>query len=193
MKKLLIPILMFIWVAGNAQGNYFKFDAGIGGAMTLSNFKAFGVSASTEPKWFFTETISAGLRIEGNVLFAGSIESTSEDFSVGLSSRTAYLVKGEYYFIPNKVRPFVGIGAGLYSVAAITASSTGDADVSASVNTYGFAPEVGVTFKNFRISALYHIVPGTDIYSSSSGVNTEISRNYLVIQLGFKIFEVGKK
>jgi len=53
---------------------------------------------------------------------------------------------------------------------------------------YGFAPEAGVTFKNFRLSAIYHIIPGSDPLTVSTGNTQTVSRNYLVIQMGFKGF-----
>ena len=199
MKKLLFPVLLFIGLAVNAQESFFKLDMGAGGVMTLGNFKAYGLSFHLEPKWFFTETISGGFRFEGNIFFEGSIETTSEDVTYGVSSREAFLLKAEYYFIPDKVRPFVAVNTGLYSIASVNAGPSEEASLGTSIRTFGpsvwsfgFAPEAGVTFNNFRISVLFHIIPGGTTFISSTGGDIEVSNNYLVFQLGFKVFDAGK-
>jgi len=65
-----------------------------------------------------------------------------------------------------------------------------DSSLSA-VKSFGFAPEIGVTFNNFRLSGIYHIVSEGDGATISTGSGAEVDRNYFVIQLGFKIFQVG--
>ena len=182
-------LLICILVTGiiSAQDSYFKTDAGIGAAMTFGNLRSYGISVSTEPKVFITPQISAGIRLEGDVLFGGSVQSSSS-FSVGMSSRTATLLKGEYYLSEEENRLFVGLMAGRYAQANIGSGSGGGASITAG-RYFGFAPEVGVTFNdNFRISAMYHVVPGSDLVSVSSGETVSVSRNYFVIQLGFQAF-----
>ena len=191
MKKTLLMIaLVAIGFAANAQERFFKADAGIGGAFTLGEISSYGISASIEPKFFFNSQISAGLRLEGDALFGGKIDAESFQVEVNTSSRAAILAKGEYYFSDKRNRPFVGLMAGRYTQANIGTSSSGSASVAA-VSQFGFAPEIGYTFNNFRISGIYHFVPGTDLVSVSVGDPIEVSRNYIVIQLGFKVFSAN--
>ena len=187
MKKLLLIVsAVTLSCSLYAQGQI-KVDASIGAALTLSELKSFGISAAVEPKYFITAQISAGLRFEGDVLFGGSINADSQDFNVGLSSRAAQLLKGEYYFSENSTRPFVGLMVGRYTQANIGSSSSGEASIEAS-SDFGFAPEFGITFNNFRISAIYHVVPDTYIVSTGSGTPPEVTKSYMVITLGFKTF-----
>jgi len=191
MKKALFVLAMVIPLASNAQ-IFFKLDAGLGGAFTFGDLKSYGIMAHTEPKIFILPSLSAGMRFEGDALFGGSITDTESDLSVGISSRAAILLKGEYYFSENKTRPFVGCGFGMYTIANNSASGTGSASLEAG-NHFGVAPEIGVTFGNFRLSAMYHILTGNNLVEMTVGDPQEISMNYLVIQMGFKIFSVGER
>jgi len=183
----MIATAVVVGFTANAQERFIKGDAGIGGAMTFGEMSSYGISASFEPKFFFNSRVSAGLRFEADALFGGSIDTESTAVDVSASSRTAILAKGEYYLSDNRNRPFIGLMAGRYAQANIGSSSSGEASVAA-VSDFGFAPEIGYTFNNFRISGIYHFVPGKDLVSVSTGNPVEVSRNYLVIQLGFKVF-----
>jgi hypothetical protein len=191
MRKTLFVLMMVLPLASNAQ-IFFKLDAGLGGALTFGDLRSYGIMAHTEPKVFILPSLSAGLRFEGDALFGGSIsDAEGSNLDVGVSSRGAVLLKGEYYFTDNKTRPFAGLGFGMYTVANTAASGTGGASIEAG-NHFGVAPEIGITFGNFRLSAMYHILTGDNLVEISAGSPSEISMNYLVIQLGFKIFSVGE-
>ncbi|MFK7787125.1 MAG: hypothetical protein AB8B56_18535 [Crocinitomicaceae bacterium] len=194
MTRLLLCVSLLISSASFAQNGFFRADATIGGAFTTGNLKSYGISAGVEPKYFFNENISVGLRLSGEALFGGSIDGASSEVSLGISSRAANGIKGEYYLGSGNTKPFAGLMIGYYTQANIgTAVQGGGANVTASaVRTIGFGPELGVTFGNFRISGIYHLVPGKDLVSINTAVGgveqVEISRNYFVIQLGFRIF-----
>lgn len=59
-------------------------------------------------------------------------------------------------------------------------------------NQFGLVPQIGVIFNNLRLSGIYHPVTGKDLLTVLMGDFKEISRNYLVIELGFKIFGSNK-
>jgi hypothetical protein len=186
-KTFLLIALIAVGFAANAQERFIRGDVSIGGALTFGEVSSYGISAAFEPKFFFNSQVSVGLRLEGDALFGGTINAEDSQVEVNSSSRTAILAKGEYYFTDNRNRPFIGLMAGQYTQANIGTSSSGSASVAA-VSNFGFAPEIGYTFNNFRVSGIYHFVPGTDKVSVSTGDPIEVSRNYLVIQLGFKVF-----
>jgi hypothetical protein len=195
MKRILYAsILVFTLSSVHAQDRFIKADGGLGTAITLGELKSYGISASFEPKFFFNKRISAGLRMEGDVLFGGSLSGDAGTVSVSTSSRAAFLVKGEYYFSENQNRLFVGLMVGRYTQAnsgvEVNGNSIPDSSLSA-VRSFGFAPEFGVTLNNFRLSAIYHVVTGEDQVSVSTGNGVKVNRSYLVLQLGFKIFQVN--
>lgn len=185
---ILLAIGLIVAISAEAQDKFIKVDTNIGAAMTFGELNSFGISAAAEPKFFINPQLAVGLRLEGAVLFAGSV-SGDQEFDIGLSSRAAQLLKAEYYFGEDGTRPFAGLMTGRYVQANIGSSSQGEASITAGT-FFGFAPEIGITFNNFRLSAIYHVVPGTDLLVGAGvGSPPEISRNYMVIQLGFKVFQ----
>lgn len=199
MKYLLLTLLLGTSAMSYSQDYFFRSDGGLGGAFTTGSLKTYGISASVEPKFFFNENISVGLRLEADVLFGGSISGSSGDVTLGVSSRAAYCLKGEYYLGSGNTKPFIGLNAGMFTQANIGTSVKDDnASVSASaVRAFGIGPELGVTFGNFRISGIYNFVPGSDIVSINTSVGgieqVEVSRSYFVVQLGFRMFGINDK
>ena len=191
MKKLLLLFLIGISTTVLSQDSFIKMDGTIGGASTIGNLKSYGISAGVEPKFFFNSQLSLGLRLEGAALFGGKIDDDTENFQVGMSSRAAQLIKLEYYLTDTDNRLFFGAMFGRYTQANIGAASSGSASIGAAIS-YGFAPEVGITFNDFRISAIYHLVTGTDLISVDVNVGNavKVSRNYFVIHMGWKIFQL---
>jgi outer membrane protein W len=189
MKKIML--LMLVAIAFNAQAQMrIQFDMGLGAALSLEDFKAGGISANVEPKFFINNNISAGLRLEGDVLFGGSISTDGSEVSVGLSSRAAQCLKGEYYVTDLFARPYVGFGLGRFTQANLGANSSGEATISAS-SSFGVAPEVGLALGSFRLSAIYNVGTGSNLVEISVGDFEEISRNYLVLQMSWKLFRIG--
>ena len=190
MKKLFFLLAMlFVSAFTFAQVN-FKTDGGIHGGFSYCEVKMYGIGASLEPKLFLTPKISAGVRFEGTALFGGNIDASGENVSASTSATAAFLAKGEYYTRDEGTRPFFGFGLGYYTIGSNSASTDG-ASISAG-NHFGLAPQLGITFNNFRLSGIYHIVTGKDMLTVSAGDAMEISRNYLVVEMGFKIFGSNK-
>lgn len=193
MKKLLIGmILCSFLVSVQAQKISFQAVTGLGAALSFGELPAYGISVAAEPKIFIGNNIAAGLRMEGDVLIGGNIDAqNAANMSVGLSSRVLIGIKGEYYFTDMKVRPYVGFGVGRFAQANIGASGTGEVAVAA-ISAIGVSPELGLALGNFRLSALYHVVPGKDLVTIEVGDVREVSRNYLVLQMSWKLFGIGR-
>ena len=191
MKKTLVLLFAICALTANAQNEKsFQVITGLGGALTFGEMPSYGISASVEPKVFITNNIVVGLRFEGDVLFGGNIDSQNpQDISVSMSSRTAQLLKAEYYLSDLKVRPYAGFGFGRYTQANIGTLGTGEVSIAA-VNTFGVAPEFGLAFGSFRLSAIYNIVPGKDLVTIDVGDVRNVSRNYLVLQMSWKLFRI---
>lgn len=126
MKKLLLTTALFLSISTFGQDNFFRVDGSIGAAISQGKFKAYGVSAATEPKYFFYPNVSLGLRLEGDALFGGKIDGEGDDVQVGISSRASYTLKGEYYLGGGNTKPFVCIMAGMYTQANIGTNVKGE-------------------------------------------------------------------
>ena len=192
MKKLWIILFAIMPSAIFAQDIGFRLDAGLGAALTFSDMKSYGIAAFTEPKVTIGPSITAGIRFEGDVLFGGKVADEAENLEVGMSTRAAILLRGEYFIGQGKARPFVGLGVGRYTLANTTASGTGSASIVAG-NNFGVAPELGFAFGNFKLSAMYHIVGGSTLLTMEAGDPQEISNNYLGILMSFRIFGVNDR
>jgi hypothetical protein len=125
-------------------------------------------------------------------LFGGNIDDEAENINIGLSTRAAVLLRGEYFVGSGKVRPFVGLGVGRYTIANTSASGTGSASIEAG-NYIGAAPELGIALGHFKLSAMYHIVGGNTLVELSVGDPKEISNHYLGILMSFRIFGIHDK
>ncbi len=183
---LILPTAMF------AQNIGFRMDAGLGAGLTFGGLKSYGIVAFAEPKVTIGPSITAGIRFEGDALFGGSITEDAEDLEVGMSTRAALLLRGEYFIGSNSTRPFVGLGFGRYTIANTSASGTGSASIQAS-NNFGVAPELGFAFGNFKLSAMYHFVGGETLVEIDAGEPKTISNNYLGILMSFRVFGVNDR
>lgn len=183
---VLMPTAMF------AQNVGFRLDAGLGAALTFSGMKSYGIAAFTEPKVTIGPNITAGVRFEGDALFGGKISDVAEDVEVGLSTRAAILLRGEYFIGQNSTRPFVGLGLGRYTIASTSASGSGTAAIQAS-NNFGVAPELGIAFGHFKLSAMYHIVGGSSLVEMEVGEPQEITNSYFGILMSFRVFGIQDK
>jgi hypothetical protein len=192
MKKLWILLLVVMPTAMFAQDVGFRLDAGLGAGLSFSGLKSYGIAAFTEPKVTIGPSITAGIRFEGDVLFGGKVAEEAENLEVGMSTRAAILLRGEYFIGQGKTRPFVGLGFGRYTLANTSASGSGAASIVAG-NNFGVAPELGFAFGNFKLSAMYHFVGGSTLVNMEVGDPMEISNNYLGILMSFRIFGVNDR
>jgi hypothetical protein len=85
------------------------------------------------------------------------------------------------------VRPFIGAGFGLFSLAAVkfnTASPNNSVDANevGAETRFGFYPRIGIDAGHFNFSIDYNIVPKTDVPNIG-----EVDNNYLGIRAGVSI------
>ncbi|WP_224367421.1 hypothetical protein [Hyalangium versicolor] len=157
--------------------------------------KNFGLGAVIEPKWNITDSIAAGFRFDGGFTFGSSI--SQEQVSASLGASVATLTKGEYLFGDSGVRPFVGLGAGMYILMGQSAKATQDgAGATQEAGRYfGVAPQVGIDFGPVRLAATYnHILGGDFVVRQDVSVGVEadrIQRNYFQLELSGRLFKVN--
>ncbi len=175
MKKVLL--LVAVLVAGmasvNAQSdNYKAFKVDVGGlyAIPSGDGAKAGVGFYIEPKYNMTDNIALGLKMEWAMMGSEDVMGQSVD----VSALGTYQVTGDYYFGDSKVRPFVGLGAGIYSLGTVEVGGVElDGD---SGSKFGFAPRAGLLLGHFRLGLEYNVITGLDE-----------SNNYLSFKVGFEI------
>lgn len=191
MKKIVLSILLLATVAiANAQYEFkpFKVDVSLGYAIPGGEGAKGGVLFVVEPKYAVIPSVSVGLRIETAIMARGRADASGTNTEVDVKAAGSYLATGDYYFTSSTVRPFAGLGLGIYSLAAASTEDNG-ASVSAG-SKFGQMVRAGVELSHFRVGVEYNIVPKTTMeYINSNGVKTSSSmkNGYIGIKVGFCI------
>lgn len=152
----------------------------------------YGGGAVLEPKWNVTDSFSVGARVDAGALVGGSV-SLQGGASTSTAAAWASLAKAEYLFGSSSVRPFLGLGAGLYLLAgeSVSGSSSGGSVSQSGGQYFGVAPQAGIDFGLLRLSATYnHIVGGSALVQDISvgGEPKRIDQNYVNFELSFRIY-----
>jgi hypothetical protein len=123
-------------------------------------------------------------------------DGSSTSFEQGARGVSAYLLKADYYLTTSSVRPFVGLGAGYYSIGAgsqtvdSSQTSTSVTQQASAFKGWGVCPQLGVNFGGFRMAAVYHVIGGGDmtVVTQAVGATTPttivLPKNYFAFELG---------
>ncbi|CCH54095.1 hypothetical protein BN8_03238 [Fibrisoma limi BUZ 3] len=193
MKQVLLSLFMLVAVSATAQEfKPFKFNISLGYAKPSGPGASGGFLYSLEPKYGLSDNIDLGLRIEGALMVRGVVVN-GEDAEGELKASGSYLVTGTYLLTNTNFRPYIGAGAGLFSVAS-TGVTVIDDEAEAGTLTGGtkFGGMVRAGFKagHFNLGLEYNLIPATEgIIMSNNGLNTNVSskNSYFGIKLGVDI------
>lgn len=167
----------------------FKVGIGVGYAAPGNTGAGAGGGALffIEPAYRASDNVSIGLRLESAIIARGIKGVGDNDVSGDASSNVSYTLNTQYYFNDNYVRPFIGAGLGLFSLASVK-FNTQSPDNSVNANEvkaetrFGFYPRIGIDAGHFNFTIDYNFIPKTDI----PGIG-EVRNNYLGIRAGFSI------
>jgi len=97
-----------------------------------------------------------------------------------------FLLKANYHLTKSAIRPFAGIGVGIYNVALESVSGgVGGAGIAAEVgNKLGFEPELGLLLGKFKISGVYNLIFGKSSVEVKVGNPKELSANFWALDIG---------
>jgi hypothetical protein len=192
MTKKISVLLLFVLisaVAVNAQEfKKFQLYTGLGYAMPGGEGAGGGFLWDVEPAYRVSDELAVGLRIEGALIVRGLSEA-SDTYSGDIAGISSYTLNGRYYFSNEKFRPYAGLGVGMYSLAAVSFSTTGGG--SASESKIGFYPRVGFDLGHFNVNIDYNIVGTTEVngFDSSGNPKTfDVKNSYLGIRIGAFFF-----
>jgi hypothetical protein len=207
MKRTILPYLLVLaslalpssTLAQAASYQPIRFDITFYGGYAPADAAAYGGGLVLEPKYNLLDQLAIGLRLEGGAFATQTVKTSAAagQAEVSQSARaiTAYLVKADWYLTTSSVRPFVGLGAGLYRIASGSQSVSGSGASTAVVQRaesfqgFGVAPQVGVNFGGFRLAATYHMITGDDqvVVTQAIGTTpteTKLSKNYFAFEIG---------
>lgn len=144
---------------------------------------AWGGGLAVEPKYNLTDQLSLGVRVEYTGLVSQSYDIVGLSLSMSARAVFAILAKADWYFTTSSSRPFVGLGAGYYSIGSSDLGSTG---VSAEAfSGFGLFPQFGVNFGGFRMAVGYHAIFGEAQTITVVGIAPPtLSKNYVAFEIG---------
>lgn len=170
--------IVMLLIAARAHGDPVRVDAGITGSTALDDRS--GTGFVVEIKGRAREHLAIGGRVELAVMFGGHV--ASADLPFGMSA--CGLVKAEYDAGRGAVRPFAGLGAGVYAASAYTIDG---GDISSTTGHYvGVAPELGVDLGRVRVAATYNAILGTSVEYRAGAQRATYSPSYLSLELSFR-------
>lgn len=168
----------------------FKVNLSLGIARSLTPGISLGVLLATEPRYSLSDRIDLGLRLEW-ALIARGVVSRGATVTGSVGAYGSYLATGTYFFGSDRVRPFVGVGAGAYTISStgtlVVFDGQSPQDVTLLGETkFGGLIRAGIKAGHFVASLDYNIVP---VSSTTLSNNTLVeSKNaYLGIKLGVDI------
>ena len=178
MKKSVLITSIMLSIGSCAYSQYdqdyareykeFKVGIGIGYAVPGTGEGAGGgFLAYLEPAYRATDQVVIGLRLEGAFMVRGVEGVTNGDVSGDATSVASYTLNTHYYFNNNKVRPFVGAGVGLYSLAAAKFNTADSSDPGLdeidAETRFRFYPKIGIDAGHFNLTLDYNVIPPTDV------------------------------
>jgi hypothetical protein len=201
MQKSIIAALGLVALAAaaspaHAQAAHYgllRADAGVTGSWTPSYGRG-GFGGVLEVKLNVHDQIAVGARFDGQVMFGGNISPDGEDVSISVGVVASTLLKGEYFVSTGTVRPFLGVGAGLYDIVSqdVTTSNSSTSIEQVAGRYFGIAPSLGVDLGRLRLAATYNMILGADIevrqnVGMANEVRTTFSQSYVAFEMSFRI------
>lgn len=190
-------VTLLVGVAAQAQEfKPFKVNVSLGAAIPSGGG---GVLFAVEPKYGINDQIDVGLRIEIAAM-ARDVVVNGNTSSGNAQGASSFILTGNYMLSTNNFRPFVGIGAGLYTTASTGVTVVGSGPNSQSTNgtiaagnVFGGMARVGFKTGHFLLGLEYNLIPNTNsiVFDSNGtsqvGTSVQSKNSYAGIKVGFDI------
>jgi len=191
MKRVLLLVAVVLLVGSGAMAqDYKKFKVGLGLGYAVPSKGSGGVLLYLEPMYRIQDNLTVGLRIETAAL-VGEIP-TGASGSLDASAVGSYTLNGQYYLgSGSSFRPFVGVGLGMFSVAAASTDINGtNVQIAAASTSFGFYPRIGFDLGHFNLSIDYNLIPEQTSSLNLGGlglITTTQNFSYIGIRIGASI------
>lgn len=168
MKQILIITLLALAPALTTAQTYKPFRVELGAILGNSwdDAAKSGWGGYIEPRFAANDQWLFGFRFERTSLDGGSINIDFNDIELKNTNIRNRAFFAEYFFSNSRVRPFVGVSAGVYTRKAVGiqvgTSGISIGNLEESKSNFGFAPRVGINAGHFRVHATANFT-GEDI------------------------------
>lgn len=171
-----------------------RVDVGITGASAGVDERN-GTGMVTEIKALVGDNLAVGGRVEIGVMFGGVVG--GDELPLDVAFAACGLVKAELHVGSGLVRPFIGLGAGAYTIGgqSIDSGPNTTAIYSSTGRYLGVAPQIGIDIGRLRLAATYNALLGASLEVREMGSverHYDVSQNYLSLELSFA-FATGRQ
>ena len=190
MKNYLAGLFMLVALSASAQVyKPFKVNLSVGYAKPLNAGVSGGFLVAVEPKYGITDHFDLGLRLESAFVARGIVRNGNTTTS-DVGAFGSYLITGNYLFGTEGIRPFLGAGVGLYSVASGGSVTVTDGQTPQQVNfvsdtKFGGMIRAGIKTGHFVAAVEYNAAPTTENTFGTTKISSENA--YLGVKVGFDI------
>jgi len=188
-KKLfaLLSVLTICFSAFSLSENYrpVRIELGTIIPMEFGEFSQGGFGFVVEPKLNITDQLSAGLRAHWGIMLGD-----------GATVMGSYMLKADYFFNTNPVRPYITLGLGLNPVASASIDlSEGESFAAAAGNFFSLFPGIGINLGGFRLGAGVNLIFAKQVRVNAENVEVEESqlRPHFVVDLAGSILSRKKR
>lgn len=162
--KILFTILVIILSSqAFSQSKLYKpgeVDLGLIVAFPTNEDLNIGFGGYLEPRYNLSDRISAGVRFEAVAIASDEGAIVNGDVvEINVSGVTSFLFTGDYYFTDTYVRPFAGVGLGIFILGDVE-YVTEDVVTDHLGTRFGYAPRIGIEVGHLRLTAEYNLITG---------------------------------
>ena len=189
MRKLSALLLCLVGISASAQEfKPFKVNVSLGYAKPTGKGASAGFLFALEPKYSLNDNLELGVRLESAIV-ARAVAFNNQTGDAEVKGLGSYLLTGNYFFSTENFRPYVGVGAGLYTVAGTTVTvinGTVNEDYAVEAESkFGFMGRAGFKAGHFNLSVEYNAIPKSS--ARLQNVTIESKNAYIGLKLGVDI------
>ncbi len=193
MKRIVLFFALLTAFSATAQEyKPFKVNLSLGYAKALGQGLSGGALFSVEPKYGLSDNFDLGLRLESAIIARGVTLSNNNQTATGKASGfTSGLVTATYLFGSGGFRPFLGLGAGVFSLGesdtfTVTNGQNAPENITfTSITKFGAMVRAGFKTGHFVAAVEYNAIPTTAVKLTNSTIDSKNA--YLGIKVGFDI------
>ncbi len=187
MKKIIVTVVAIFAFANGYSQKEGGFRVGLDLGVVPTNGGG-GALFSLEPKYNIKDNMNVGLRI-GVAAIVRDINDSGATTSAKVAANGSYVATYDYYFngAGKSFVPYIGAGAGYYSIANVELDDTANSDnvMVDATGKMGGLVRGGFEWGKFRMGLEYNLVPESTLQDINGNNQGTVANSYVGIHLGF--------
>jgi len=195
MKKAIYVMLLLVVFTGLRAQQQGKVRVGFNAGVDVPG-GGVGLGGDLDIRYNLQDNLNLGIKFAGDVMMKNMyVDKINLEASATGTAISSTMVTGDYYFNEgvSLFAPFVGGGFGLYKIANVKATVTGDQVPEPPTNFTNYTPDRkfgalirgGFELGHFRLGLEYNIIPKSAVYEVTDGSVGLASNSFVKLSLGF--------